>query len=76
MAASRKLYTAVAETIGREMFFADSVEVVMALHTLAGALADDFKQDNMSFDRTRFLTHIKTHRAKLEANRDARAVNQ
>jgi hypothetical protein len=74
MAASRKLYIAVAETVGRELFFADDIKTQRAVWTLAEKIADDFKQDNAAFDRAKFLSHANNFCDKLCNQSNARVV--
>lgn len=55
MAASRKLYVAMAQTIAYRYKFADLAEQ----ETIRGLVIDlcgDLKQDNIAFNRDKFLT--------------------
>lgn len=54
MAASRKLYVELASTINRHVTYTDE-PCRDALRSLVSDLCSDLKQDNMAFDRARFL---------------------
>lgn len=57
MAASRKLYVAVAAAMRKQLELADMFGPISrgAVEDTARVVADEFKKDNPAFDRIRFL---------------------
>lgn len=56
MAASRKLYVELATTIRRHVESSTTHQADDAIRALVGDLCGDLKQDNMSFNRDKFMT--------------------
>lgn len=74
MAASKKLYTAVAETFGREFYHAGNDEIRATILIVASAIAEDFKADNANFNEDKFVAHMMSFADKLERQATARAI--
>lgn len=55
---TRQHFTAIAETLRIELKFAQGPEERSAIIRVAGALAVDFKQFNIHFDRERFMAAV------------------
>jgi len=57
MAASRKLYVAVAAAMRKQLELADLIGPISrsAVEDTVKVVADEFKKDNPAFDRSRFM---------------------
>lgn len=58
MAASRKLYREVAQTLNNHLMHCHSEQIAKVIQSVAEGLASDFKQDNMAFQRDTFLDAV------------------
>ena len=58
MTMTRKHFREVAETLRIEIKYAPGPEARQAIIRVAGALASDFKQFNIHFDRQRFMDAV------------------